>query len=252
MIGNRNYRSGDLVTPENDAKAMADHLAGHDFEDIDGSAEVRARINLNAQEMREALAAFGNKIDEGGFAAALFYFAGHGHRREDDQNYLDPIVLDAQREDEKNDAISLFEIASQVGRASHAKIILIDACRDEKGLSEIGLPAVVEISYGLPPRPDLSVVAPPSQEVKQAHNVFIGYAAAPGQQADNGPTAKGLSPFTDALVSNLGKTGRATLIDDFMRVQSDFENSSTHDHQEPSFHDTAGSGAAEFVFKIEP
>ncbi|WP_109477732.1 SUMF1/EgtB/PvdO family nonheme iron enzyme [Paraburkholderia sp. C35] len=69
VIGNTSYAGSPLPNAARDARSVAGSLRAQGF-------DVVLRIDANAQQMRDALAEFGRRLQPGG--TALFYFAGHG------------------------------------------------------------------------------------------------------------------------------------------------------------------------------
>ncbi|MBP0595192.1 SUMF1/EgtB/PvdO family nonheme iron enzyme [Paraburkholderia sp. LEh10] len=69
VIGNGGYAAGALPNAARDAQSVADMLRAQGF-------DVVLRIDATAQQMRDALADLGRRVQPGG--TALFYFAGHG------------------------------------------------------------------------------------------------------------------------------------------------------------------------------
>jgi Caspase domain len=88
VIGNAAYMVGRLGNPVQDARAMADSPRHLGF-------EVLAHENLSYQEMRRAVAEFGERITSGG--VGLFYYSGHGIQV--GKNYLVPVDADIKNGD---------------------------------------------------------------------------------------------------------------------------------------------------------
>ena len=196
VMGNGDYaRFGGLVNPANDARAMARTLEGLGFTLVGGGAHVDVTRRAMARllgDLEDAL--LGAERDAGSGATALVYYSGHGVA-EAGTNWLVP-VDDADiefREDVPTFAISARDVMRRLeGRAGGVNILVLDACRNNplesrrktKGGGVKGL----------------APMSAPSQTV-------IVYAAAPGKVAYDG-VAGGLSPFTGALVSEMGRAGR--------------------------------------------
>ncbi|MEI5998336.1 caspase family protein [Paraburkholderia bengalensis] len=69
VIGNADYVTDRLPNAARDAHSVAEMLRAQGF-------DVVLRTNVTAQQMQQALANFGHRLQPGG--TALFYFAGHG------------------------------------------------------------------------------------------------------------------------------------------------------------------------------
>jgi tetratricopeptide (TPR) repeat protein len=186
VIGNGAYPKavGVLKNPVNDATDMAKELEASKF-------DVTLLTNATYGQIRAALLKFKDKIDAGDKdnTVALFYFAGHGVRHEE-ENYLVPV--DASVEFEDDIARYCFPTQRMVlgnMERSNARmnIVILDACRNNP------FPAVNRsLSGGL-------------GEMRRARGSFIAYATAPGSVAADGSGRNGL--YTQELLKAMRKPG---------------------------------------------
>lgn len=187
VIGNSNYPKniGVLKNPVNDASDMAQELRNSNF-------VVDLLTNATYGQMRAAMLRFKEKVDASDpeNTVALFYYAGHGLRNEE-ENFLVPI--DASIEFEDDIARYCFPVQrmvlSNMERSnSRMNIVILDACRNNpfpsltRSLGEQGL-----------------------GEMKRARGSFIAYATAPGSVAADGSGRNGL--YTQELLKAMKKPG---------------------------------------------
>ncbi len=187
VIGNSNYPKniGVLKNPVNDATDMAQELRNSNF-------IVDLLTNATYGQMRAAMLRFKEKVDASNpeNTVALFYYAGHGLRNEE-ENFLVPI--DASIEFEDDIARYCFPVQrmvlSNMERSnSRMNIVILDACRNNpfpsltRSLGEQGL-----------------------GEMKRARGSFIAYATAPGSVAADGSGRNGL--YTQELLRAMKKPG---------------------------------------------
>lgn len=187
VIGNSNYPKniGMLKNPVNDASDFAKELEASNF-------EVQLLTNATYGQMRAAMLKFKEKVDAGNKdqTVSLFYYAGHGLQRED-ENYLVPV--DASVEYEDDIARYCFPVQrmvlSNMERSnSRMHIVILDACRNNpfpslnRSLGDSGL-----------------------GEMRRAMGSFIAYATAPGSVASDGTGRNGL--YTQELIKAVRKPG---------------------------------------------
>src|SRR5689334_21682625 len=91
VIGNSAYKSAPLRNPVNDARAVADALAGTGF-------AVTLIEDATSATMWRSIRTFGDRL-RGAGSVGLFYYAGHGIQVRG-RNFLIPVNADLQREDE--------------------------------------------------------------------------------------------------------------------------------------------------------
>ena len=187
VIGNSRYSKevGQLRNPVNDAIDMAAELERSRF-------EVQLVTDATYGQMRAAFMKFKEKIDKADRekTVALFYFAGHGIRMED-ENYLVPIDASIEYQDDvwrycfpvQKMVLNNMEAAN-----SRMNIVILDACRNN-------------------PFPSLTrtVVNQGLGEMKKARGAFIAYATAPGSVAIDGTGRNGL--YTQELLKAMRLPG---------------------------------------------
>lgn len=187
VIGNSRYPKevGQLRNPVNDAIDMAAELERSRF-------EVRLVTDATYGQMRAAFMKFKEKIDKADRdrTVALFYFAGHGMRMED-ENYLVPIDASIEYQDDvwrycfpvQKMVLSNMEAAN-----SRMNIVILDACRNNP------FPSLTRTvgNQGL-------------GEMKKARGSFIAYATAPGSVAIDGTGRNGL--YTQELLKAIRQPG---------------------------------------------
>ncbi len=169
----------------NDATDFAKELQASNF-------DVQLLTNATYGQMRAAMLKFKEKVDAGekDQTVSLFYYAGHGLQR-DDENYLVPI--DATIEYEDDIARYCFPVQRMVlsnmeRSKSRMNIVILDACRNNpfpalnRSMGESGL-----------------------GEMRRAMGSFIAYATAPGSVASDGVGRNGL--YTQELCKALRKPG---------------------------------------------
>ena len=144
VIGNSNYPTsiGALKNPVNDATDFAKELQLSNF-------DVQLLTNATYGQMRAAMLKFKEKVDanERDKTVALFYFAGHGLRHED-ENYLVPVDALVEFEDDIPRycfPVQRMVLANMERSNSRMNIVILDACRNNpfpaltRSLGEQGL-----------------------------------------------------------------------------------------------------------------
>ncbi|MCC6920157.1 MAG: caspase family protein, partial [Alphaproteobacteria bacterium] len=200
VIGQADYETlGDLGNPLNDARAMDELLGGLGF-------EVSRVLDRGGDRLRRAIADFVEDAENAD--VALVYYAGHAVEA-GGQNFLVPVDADLAT---GNSLIAVSEIVDELARIVPVTILLLDACRTEAfpDGSMVLLPGsatpVAVAPTGLVemrgPTPMLADVPPESL------GMVIGFAAAPGQAALDGP-AGGNSPYAAALLKHFSAGGYA-------------------------------------------
>lgn len=141
VIGNSGYKEIPLRSPINDANDMSSILERMGF-------NVIKKVNVNYQEMEDAIRQFGKAIKPNDIA--LFYFSGHGVQVAG-INYLLPIGINIDSEDEiKYKSVAADMVLDKLEHAgSRLNIIILDACRNnpfkrartlDKGLAMMSAP----------------------------------------------------------------------------------------------------------------
>jgi tetratricopeptide (TPR) repeat protein len=187
VIGNANYPKniGVLKNPVNDATDLAKELQASNF-------EVQLLTNATYGQMRLAMLRFKEKVDAGerDKTVSLFYYAGHGLQR-DDENWLVPIDATIEFEDDIQRycfPVQRMVLANMERSNSRMNIVILDACRNNpfpalnRSLGEQGL-----------------------AEMRKARGSFIAYATAPGSVASDGTGRNGL--YTQELLKAMRKPG---------------------------------------------
>ena len=187
VIGNANYPKniGTLKNPVNDATDLAKELQNSNF-------EVQLLTNATYGQMRLAMLRFKEKVDAGDRdkTVSLFYYAGHGLQRED-ENWLVPVDAMIEYEDDIQRycfPVQRMVLANMERSNSRMNIVILDACRNNpfpalnRSLGEQGL-----------------------TEMRKARGSFIAYATAPGSVASDGTGRNGL--YTQELLKAIRKPG---------------------------------------------
>ena len=187
VIGNANYPKniGSLKNPVNDATDFAAELQHSGF-------EVQLLTNATYGQMRAAMLRFKEKVDGGekDKTVSLFYYAGHGVQRED-ENYLVPVDAIVEFEDDIQRycfPVQRMVLSNMERSKSRMNIVILDACRNNpfpslnRSMGEDGL-----------------------GEMRRAMGSFIAYATAPGSVASDGTGRNGL--YTQELVKAMKKQG---------------------------------------------
>lgn len=218
VIGNADYRNiFKLKNPVNDATDIGAALSRMGF-------SVTVLTDATAEQMRNALAAFGAKAKQTDFA--IVFYAGHAIQAQG-SNWLIPVDGSADTLlDVANHAVTLDEIAGQMAGAERLAIVLIDAARNN-------------------PFPDSK--APPSRNTPQLtpKNLLLGFATAPGQKVSDGERRN--SPYTAALLKHIETPG-LDVTDLVKRVRDDVVKA-TAAKQIPFFH---MSGPDEALYLVPP
>ena len=187
VIGNSNYPKeiGTLKNPVNDATDLAKELQASNF-------EVQLLTNATYGQIRQAMLRFKEKVDAGerDKTVSLFYYAGHGLQR-DNENWLVPVDALIEFEDDIQRfcfPVQRMVLANMERSNSRMNIVILDACRNNpfpalnRSLGEQGL-----------------------TEMRKARGSFIAYATAPGSVASDGTGRNGL--YTQELLKAMRKPG---------------------------------------------
>lgn len=218
VIGNADYRNiFKLKNPVNDAADIGAALARMGF-------SVTVLNNTTAEQMRDALAAFGGKAKQTDYA--IVFYAGHAIQAHG-VNWLIPVDGSADTLlDVANHAITLDEIVGRMAGAERLAVVLLDAARNN-------------------PFPDGKT--PPRRTTPQLapRNLLIGYATGPGQKVSDGEGRH--SPYTTALLRHIETPG-LDVTDLVKRVRDDVVKA-TAAKQIPFFH---MSGPDEAGYLVPP
>ena len=193
VIGNSEYKAGQLPTAANDAGLVAETLRGAGF-DVTGARD------LDQDTLRRSVRDFLDKVSAAGPEAVSFvYLAGYGVQF-DGENYLVPVDANLRRDEDI--PIEAFRISDFLrplsGLPGTVKIVVIDAARQHPFT-----PA------GLPLASGLALVDPDP-------NMAIAFNATPGSIApiESGP----YGAFAQSLAEMIA-TGGLGLDDLFARVR---------------------------------
>jgi hypothetical protein len=182
VIGNDAYQTlPRLVNATSDARDLGRALEGTGF-------DTTIKTDVKRRELYQLIDAFAARIAGSPDTVGLFYYAGHGVQT-NGKNYLVPVDANLTSEaDLEAEAVDYGKVLRAMEEAhNRINIVILDACRDNP------LPKGRSLARGL-----ASVRAP--------RGTFIGYAAAPGQTAQDGePGQNGV--FTGTLIKHLGEPG---------------------------------------------
>jgi len=198
VIGNSRYTAVPVLpNPANDARAVAQRLQGLGFQSDLVLDAGQARFTQAVDQFARAIA----NAD-----VAVFFYAGHGVAV-DGQNYLVPVDATLERrEDLARRFVTLNSVLLRMtDSGARATLVILDACRDDpfrgspgargiargRGLSEVSL--------------NRSSLATGPGGTTQASGTLIAFATGPGTVAEDGTGQH--SPFTTALLANLGAPG---------------------------------------------
>jgi hypothetical protein len=137
VIANNEYGSLTKLAPlskcENDARGMHDALAERGFTVKD------LLLNKTAEEMKHAIKAFVQAVEDLKPCDSFFYFSGHG-MEQDGRSYLLPIDYispDTDKEKDNDTAVELeehlFSKLNEAGCPDTMNIIMLDCCREDEG-----------------------------------------------------------------------------------------------------------------------
>ena len=180
VIGNSNYRFfGRLANPVNDAKAIAQKLAGFGI-------DVQTVLDADRDSFIRALNTYADRSVPGDIG--ILFYAGHGVQV-DGTNYLVPVNMQADGVSAgylKLAGISLNDVIGYMPATT--RLVFLDACRDNPATRGLVATRSTSVGVGLAP-------------VTTATGTLISYATRDGAVAEdgNGPN----SPYTSALLQHL-------------------------------------------------
>ncbi|MCB5205122.1 caspase domain-containing protein [Neorhizobium sp. T786] len=188
VIGNSAYQHVPVLTnPENDAGDMAMKLQGLGFDVVIGR-------NLDLVGVKETVREFAMKLE--GADLALFYYAGHG-LQVNGRNYIAPVdALLRSHIDLDFETVPMDLVLAAMERATQVNLVFLDACRDN--------PLADNLARSMGTRS--SSVSRGLAKIGGGVGTLIAFATQPGNVALDGTGRN--SPFTAALLRNLGKPGR--------------------------------------------
>ena len=181
VIGNSDYKSAPLRNPVNDARAVADALAGTGF-------AVTLIEDATSATMWRSIRTFGDRL-RGAGSVGLFYYAGHGIQVRG-RNFLIPVNADLQREDEVEfQAIDANAILAKMDSAKNGlNLMILDACRNNPFARSFRAQ-----SQGL-------------AQMDAPSGTLVAFATSPGAIASDGAGGKN-GVYTKHLLANLPRPG---------------------------------------------
>ncbi len=202
IIGNSNYEGRlALKNPRNDAEAFAEAL-----KKVSPKFEIEKIMDMNAKDRDTILARLEQKAANS--SMALFYYAGHALQSDGD-NYLLPADMPEYPASlSELGALKLSSVLERMKGATRAKLVFLDACRDNPFTTSeetAALPAYRALRSAALMGLLRDGLASPSQSSFATGDVFIAFATAPGAVAQDGKGKN--SPFTLALVRYIAERG---------------------------------------------
>jgi len=187
VIGNSHYQNLPKLTNSiADARAIADLLKQIGY-------DARLVLDASEQDVRREVRKFAGESVKADIA--LVFYAGHG-AQVNGENYLLPVDIEIARTEADIQLIG-FKVDDLVNSIrSTAKVVFLDACRDNPVLFKNLVQGRGAHSTGLAP-----TVSSNLEQVKPGGGVFIAYATDSGSIALDGQGEH--SPFTQALLRNL-------------------------------------------------
>ena len=204
VIGQADYAHiTPLVNPQNDARAMDDLLDGLGF-------EVDRVLDAHAEKLRERIERFVE--DAEGADVALVYYSGHGIEA-GGENYLVPVDANISTPEAAGASlVAVGPLLDELAKTVPVTIVLLDACRTNSfpagtaiQLPGANAPMTVNASAGLAAMRGPTPVATANVD-PESLGMVIGFAAAPGQPALDGPAGEN-SPYAAALLRHLSAGG---------------------------------------------
>ncbi len=190
VVGNGAYQSSSmrLPNPPRDAALISDALKRLGF-------DVETVADADKEAMEDAvvrLAMRGRDAD-----ITLFFYAGHALQDVDGKNYLMPVdgALKVEQ-DLRRRFVRLDDVLADLSRLQGARIVVLDACRDNEAVEALraALPASrsAGLSRGLAAVPRIS-------------GMLVAFATQPDRVAADGQAEN--SPFTKSLAARLVEPG---------------------------------------------
>ena len=198
VIGNGAYQKDSGWTslgtvPTNDADDMADRLCQSGF-------QVTVVHNLKASEFRSILTGFANSLATAakGLVTRVVYYSGHGAQI-GENTYLIPTDVDVRAVASDGGAIRIEEVFRALdkdadGNPNITKIVILDACRADKGGDRPGLGRPRNAPTG----------------------TLVAYATAPDSVASPAGQNGRNSLYTEFLLKRMGEPGET--IADLLRL----------------------------------
>jgi caspase domain-containing protein/CHAT domain-containing protein len=197
VIGNSAYaHTSPLANPENDAADIAGVLAKLGFTVVEGRDLDKVGMDRIVNRFSEALA---------GAEVALFFYAGHS-LQVDGENYLIPTDAKLTAESAIDvEATRLDLIQRTMEQKTFTSILLLDACRDNTLVQNLGSVGRRRIERGFAP-------------VSSGAGTLISFSTQPGDVALDGAGRN--SPYSAALLKHIATPGE-DLQTIFTKVRND-------------------------------
>jgi len=225
VVGNSSYQNaGRLPNPAKDAESVAQMFTTAGY-------EVSLLKDVGNLEFKRGIRRFEDAANDADIA--VVFYAGHGIEI-GGTNYVIPVDAKlASDRDAPDEAIELTRVIQSVDGAKRLRLVILDACRDNPFLSTMKRQrqATRQVSAGLGPVLDAS------------SETLIAYAAKQGQTAEDGRGEH--SPFTTAILNNLGEPGLDIRLA-FGRVRDEVLKI-TNNRQEPFVYGSLGGGNVALV-----
>jgi Caspase domain len=230
IVGNSTYQTvPQLPNPSRDASAVAKMFKDAGFDSVE------VQLNVGNLEFKRSIRRFQDLADQADIA--VIYYAGHGLEISG-INYLIPVDAKlASDRDADDEAIPLERLVSSADGASHLRLIILDACRDNPFVKTMHRERKVVATRGAPTTSGLGKVEPTSTDT------LIAYAAKAGSTADDGDGQH--SPFTSSLLKNLTVPGLDVRLA-FGRIRDEVMKS-TGNRQEPFVYGSLGGNNISLV-----
>jgi uncharacterized caspase-like protein len=229
VIGNGHYQHlRALSNPPNDARDLARALEGLGF-------EVDLGLDLRLADMQRKITEFSRRARTAD--VALTFFAGHGVQAPDPSgsaqpaNYLLPIDANIKDVADLGFLPTVRDLISRLQFSPGARILILDACRDNPIPQRLSSGRSAGATRGL---------APPAR----TDGSSIAFSTQPDQIAADGTERN--SPFVAALLRHISKPGLDIRLL-FADVRADASRV-THDAQIPEAWDSLKGGVAGLNF----
>lgn len=206
VIGEANYKHlTPLDNPDDDARAIKRLLDGLGF-------DARDVVNRDGKTLKRDLDRFVE--DAAGADVALIYYSGHGIEA-GGENWLIPVDADLSSPDKAEERlVPLSAYLEKLQQTTPVTLILLDACRSSPFPAGASLRASASAkpvpvgAQGLAiPTKGMTVIEAAEPALAGIGSAtLLGFAAAPGQVAFDGPKDAG-SPYARALLRHLSAQG---------------------------------------------
>ena len=156
--------------------------------------DVDVVTDATKQTMEDALARLAQKARNAD--VTVIFYAGHG-LQDQGKNYFAPVDATlADETDLRRSFVRLDDVLDDLAGAKGARILLLDACRDN---------GAVEALRAAVPKSRSAGISRGLARIPEAQGQLVAFATQPDRVAGDGEGAD--SPFTTALISHLGEPG---------------------------------------------